>query len=220
MIDLTKFRIIDLSAEVVPGERKIDGRYLHGEPRAGRLVEVQEFTAFDARMHFIQGQTHLATHVEAPYKYAEDGADMAGMPIESYIGEAVACNLTNKKPREAVTAEDFQHAAVKTGDIVLAWTACTDPDNLPYLDPAAVDWLIKTRIKLLAIENLDFGPPDAPRGTESPDAKLLLAGIPIVDDVVNLTQIIKPRVFFIALPLRMRRVTASWTRAIALEEIA
>ena len=44
MIDLSKYRIIDLSLEIVPGERKIDGSYLHGEPRWGRPLEVQEFT--------------------------------------------------------------------------------------------------------------------------------------------------------------------------------
>jgi kynurenine formamidase len=51
------------------------------------------------------------------------------------------------------------------------------------------------------------------------DAKLLLAGVGIVDAPYNLNQIRKPRVFFIALPVKIRRLTAFWTRAIALEEI-
>ena len=59
MIDLSKYRIIDLSLEIVPGERRIDGRYLHGEPRWGRPLEVQEFIAYEARMHFIQGTDAL-----------------------------------------------------------------------------------------------------------------------------------------------------------------
>ncbi|SVE04463.1 uncharacterized protein METZ01_LOCUS457317, partial [marine metagenome] len=29
----------------------------------------------------------------------------------------------------------------------------------------------------------------------------------------------KPRVFFIGLPVKIKRVTASWTRAVVLEEI-
>jgi len=45
-----------------------------------------------------------------------------------------------------------------------------------------------------------------------------MAGIPIVDVVRGLHQIRKSRVFFIALPLRMRRVIATWARAIAFEE--
>ena len=36
MIDLSKYRIIDLSHEVIPGELKTGGRYLHGEPHTGR----------------------------------------------------------------------------------------------------------------------------------------------------------------------------------------
>jgi kynurenine formamidase len=48
---------------------------------------------------------------------------------------------------------------------------------------------------------------------------LLLAGIPMVDALLGLDQIKKSRVFFIALPAKLRRVTASWTRAVALEEI-
>ena len=51
------------------------------------------------------------------------------------------------------------------------------------------------------------------------EEQLLRNGIPCVDCVNGLEQISKERVFFIALPLKMKRVTATWTRAIALEEI-
>ena len=76
-------------------------------------------------------------------------------------------------------------------------------ENQPYFTVEAIDWLISIKIKMLAQENLKFSPPDTPYG----------AGL-----VRNMHQITKPRVFFIALPLRMRRVTATWARAIALEE--
>ena len=219
MIDLRKYRIIDLSPEIVPGERKIDGRYLHGQPRAGRPVEVQEYIAYGARMHTIQGHTHCGTHVEAFYKYRDDEKDMAAMPIETYIGEAVACDLTSKAAGAAITSEDFQKAGVERGNIVLAWGNSAYADCSPYLSVDAVDWLISTGIKLLAIEYIDSSSPDLPSGKPIADCRLSLAGIPIADDVVGLSQITKPRVFFIALPLKMRRVTASWARAIVLEEI-
>ena len=41
MIDLSKYRVIDLSYEMVPGEKKINGQYLHGDPLHERPVEVQ-----------------------------------------------------------------------------------------------------------------------------------------------------------------------------------
>ena len=219
MIDLNKYRIIDLSREMVPGEQKIDGHYLHGEPQAGRPIEVREYTAYGARMHSIQGHTHCGTHAEAMYKYADEGTDLGSMPLESYLGEAAACNFTRKKAGEAVTAADFQQAGVRSGDIVLAWGNAAHADDMPYIAVDAMDWLIQTRIKLLAIEHLHFAPPGTPFGIENGDARLLLAGIPIVDAPAGLDQIEKDRVFFIGLPLRLRRTTAMWTRAIALEEL-
>jgi len=217
VIDLSKYRIIDISREILPGERKIDGEYLHGEVVGGRPVEVQEFMAWSARMHFIQGQTHCATHVEATYKYDENGPELAGMPVESYMGEAVVCNFSGKAAGSAITPDDFAAAGVRCGDIVLAYA---DPAHAPYLSEAAIDWLIATKIKAFAAQDIEFGPDGYPGGGQaSPDGKLLMAGIPLVDDVVGLSQITKPRVFFIGLPLKMKRVTASWARAIVLEEI-
>ena len=120
MIDLNKYRIIDLTEEVIPGELRIDGRYLHGKPAGGRPVELQEFTAFGARMHFIQGQTHTGTHVEAPYKYSDTGTDIGSMPLECYIGQAAACNFEHKEAGSAITVDDFRSAGVRKGDVVLS----------------------------------------------------------------------------------------------------
>ena len=219
MINLDQYRIIDLSSEVLPGEAKIDGRYLHGEQsQTGRLVEVQEFIAYEARMHHIQGQTHCGTHVEGTYKYDEQGADMADMPLASYIGEAIVCDFSHKGPGDAIEANELQDAGIKSGDIVLLRGQECSADQRPYLSMPAVEWLIETKIKLLGMEFVKMAPPGTPLGTEDTDGRMLLAGIPMADTLKGLHQIRKPRVFFIALPLRIHRITASWTRAIALEE--
>ncbi len=219
MIDLSKYRIIDLSFEMIPGEQKIDGRYLHGEPTFDRPVEVQEFIAYEARMHFIQSQTHNGTHAEGAYKYADEGPDMAGMPVASYLGEALVCDFSDKGPGEAIEPADLVDAGVRAGDIVLARGSAATEDELPYLTEATTDWLIETGIKLFGSEHVRPSPPGTPLGRGDYDGKLLLAGIPIIDALRGLDQIQKERVFFMALPLRMKRVSATWTRAIALEEI-
>ena len=219
MINLSKYRIIDLSYELLPGERKMDGRYLHGQPFYGRWIELQEFIAYGARMHFIQSQTHNGTHAEAPYKYSETGADCVQMPVECYMGEAVVCNFSRKKAGEPITVEDVKSCGVKAGDIVLAYAGKETLSNPPYMTVEAIDWLIATKIKLFANENLLYSPPGTPVGPGDADCKLLLAGITMVDALTGLSQIKKPRVFFIGLPIKMRRVTACWVRAIALEEI-
>lgn len=219
MIDLSKYRIIDLSYEMVPGEQKIDGRYLHGQTFYDRPIEVQEFEAYGARMHFIQGQTHTGTHVECPYKYDEEGPDFADMPLTTFMGEAVACDFSAKGGGEAITVQDFRRCNVQPDDIVLAWCSRETLDDLPYIVPEAIEWLIETGIKMLVIENMRYSPPGTPPGQGDADYRLLLAGIPMVDAPLGLDQITKPRVFFMALPAKLRRVTAWWTRAVALEPL-
>ena len=218
MIDLSKYRIIDLSYELIPGERKINGEYLHGEPWVMRPLEVQEFMAYGARMHFIQGQTHCGTHCEGAYKYLDEGPDVAGMRLESYLGEAAVCNFSDKEGGEAISAEDFRREGVRKGDIVLARTSAELMGDLPYMTGEALDWLIEMEMKLLASGgNLRYGP--TREGHLAAERRLLENGIAMVDALYGLDQIVKKRVFFIGMPVKMRRVTAAWTRAVALEEI-
>ncbi len=219
MIDLSRYRIIDLSVELLPGERLRDGRYLHGEPLHGRPIELQEFQAYGARMHHIQTQTHLGTHAESTYKYVDEGPDLADMPLESYLGEAVACNFTHKGPAEAITVEEFEAYGVSRGDIVLVWGAPHPPGELAYTTNEAIDWLIETGIKCFCFESVHYEPTGTPFGAGDSDCRLLMAGIPVIDSLQGMDQIKRERVFFIALPIRMHRVTASPTRAIALEEL-
>ncbi len=219
MIDLNNYRIIDLSYEMIPGESKIDGRYLHGVPTFDRPVEVQEFIAYGARMHFIQSQTHNGTHAEGTYKYAEEGPDMAGMPLAAYLGEAVVCDFSAKGAGEAIEPDDLIRAGVRRGDIVLARGNAATAADPPYLTVAAIDWLIEVGMKLFGFEHLLPSPPGTTYGQGDADCKMLLAGIPLIDGLLGLEQIEKERVFFISLPLKMKRVSATWTRAIALEEI-
>ena len=229
MINLSKYRIIDLSHELFPSEQKVDGHQRHGKPFYGeRAIDLQEFfhSEDDSRMHFIQSQTHNGTHVEAPYKYSEDGKDIASIPLETYLGEAAACDFT-EKAGQPITPKDFELAGVKTGDIVLAWgppkfdkAGRWDVSSSPYLLDETIDWLIELRIKALGTENLTLSPPDK-KSDEKPtsDAKLLLGGIGLIDAPTGLHQISKSRVFFIVLPVRMHRLTAAWNLAIVLEDI-
>jgi kynurenine formamidase len=184
---------------------------------AGRSVQVQEFMAFSARMHFIQSETHNGTHVESAYKYSEDGADIGSMPVESYIGEVVVCEFAHKADGEAVSTEDLRDAGVKRGDIVLLRGG--DQREEPYLTFDAIDWLIGAGIKAIDMEGVRHLSPGTPFGKEDGDGRLLLAGAVYLDALVGLHQIGKPRVFFIGLPVKIRRVTASWTKAIVLEEL-
>jgi kynurenine formamidase len=215
VIDLNNYRVVDLSYELVPGERLINGEYRPGEPWYGRTLELQEFVFSTARMHFLQAQTHLGTHTEAPYKY-QDGPDVAGTDLSSYMGEAAVCDFSAKAGGEAITGPDFERAGVQHGDIVLVRTGKDLGDARPVMTVEAIDWLLSQEIRLLGSGgNVLYGP-DVD-GHLAAERRLLAAGIPLVDGLYRLDQLTASRVFFMALPLRIQRLTASWTRAIALE---
>ena len=107
---------------------------------------------------------------------------------------------------------------MRAGDIVLVRTNPDVGGDLPYFTDAALEFLIAAPIKLLASAgNMYYGPP--PNGHTAAEKRLFECGIPMVDALKGLDQVRRERVFFIGLPLKMQRVTASWCRAIALEEI-
>ena len=197
----------------------MNGRHENGDPFRGRWIEVQEIETLGARMHKIQAQTHLGVHAEATYKYAAEGADLAQMPLSSYLGEAVACDFSSKQCGEAIDADEFEALGITSGDIVLTWGSATTRDQPPYITVEATDWLIETGIKAIAYEDVDYSPPGTPLGKGDADCKMLMAGIPVIDGIEGLSQITTARVFFIALPVRMQRVTAFPTRAVALEPL-
>jgi len=222
-IDLKKYRIIDLSYEIVPGEWRTTGEYVHGTPWETfdvRAVEVTEFTSYGARMHWVKGESHSGTHAEAPYKYFQAGKDVGTMPLESYMGEAAVCNFSEKGALEPITPEDLEAAGVREGDIVLAYGPETEDSELPYLSDQALQWLIDRKVKMVGIKNILISHPDrGMAGINENEAKLFGAGIAMTDGLTNLSKIRKPRVFYIGLPVRIRRLSAFWTRAIALEQI-
>lgn len=66
MIDLSRYRIVDLSMPIRPGIWKVNGKYLHGDQV--RRLEARQFIYEPDKtlMHFVDTETHIGTHVEGP----------------------------------------------------------------------------------------------------------------------------------------------------------
>jgi arylformamidase len=225
LIDFARYKMIDLSERVDTALLKASGEYVHGSSEIGRVLYLQEFFLAGwpgVRMHFIRGESHTGTHVEAPYKVSADGRDAISMPLDSFIGEAAVVDCTSKKAGEPITARDMEGAGVKEGDRVLVRGPPTILSPLPYLSEEACAWLIKKKIRLLAMQNSMEYHPDQVAGKiprdKGNDHDLFKNGVVRIDGIVNLDKITKKRVFLIALPLNFSRLEASWTRAVALEE--
>ena len=173
-------------------------------------------------MHFIRGETHTGTHIEAPYKVFEGGKDVASMPLDSFIGDAIVVDCSTKKAGEPITGRELEEAGVKEGDRVLVRGPAAQLSPIPYLTEEATNWLIKKRIKLLALQNCTEYLPDQLSGKSPNDrgnaVELFRNEVAIIDGIVNLEKIRKKRVFLIALPLNFTHLETSWGRIVALEE--
>jgi arylformamidase len=212
-LDLSQYHIVDLTAEIVPGIRKGE-QYMHGSVR--RRFEVNRFiyAADGTFMNWVETETHVGTHVECPSHYLENGKDVASLPLETFMGEAIVVNLRPKRA-QSITPSDFEAVGVREGDIVLMWSGWGGGDR-PFMGVEAAKWLLKARVKMIGVD--DSIGVEAPGSMATHDL-LLRNDIPIIEGLSNLDGLRDERFFFMALPLRVRGLDSSWVRAIALEGI-
>ncbi|WP_287584342.1 cyclase family protein [Candidatus Borrarchaeum sp.] len=214
MIDLVNVRLVDLSKKLQPGIKHFDGTYMHGTEL--RRLELREFifAGDNTYMYWVETETHIGTHVEGPSHYLKGEKDIASLPLENFIGEALVIALTHKKPNESICPNDLE--GVNQGDIVLLFASKNyKMEERPYIAPDAAEYFYEKRIKMLGID--DSISIEAPGSMATHDF-LLRNDIPIIEGLDNLQALTKQRFFFIGFPLRIAGLDSSWIRAVALEE--
>jgi arylformamidase len=168
--------------------------------------------------------SHIGTHVESPYHHIREGTDIAGLPLERVMGDAVVLDFRDKKASQAIERVEIQAAGsdVRPGDIVLIHTGFdrlyNEPGyDRPYLSLEAIRWLVEREIACVGIDASGI---EKYRAEEQPGHVLLFEhGIPVIEELTHLEQLRQKRVFFIALPLPIRGVDACPVRAVAIEEM-
>ncbi len=212
-------RIVDLSQVLHPGK---EARRLQVEMvGADSVADVARLPGQWYIMHNVSIVTHIGTHIEVPYHILQKGNDLAQVPLESLMGEAVVLDLTSAAPRSAITAAQMQKAAAQAGgirknDIVFVRSDCEGEKQVesPYLAQEAVDWLVSQQIKMIGFDG----------GMEVPGSEqhvnhhnFLDRGICIIENVVNLRDLRQSRFTAIALPIAIEGLESFPLRVVALE---
>ena len=214
-IDLTKYRLVDLSFEVVSGE--IEDRPF--DAVRGRLID--DCFKFDVtRTH-----THVGTHVELPAHYWEDGADVMAFPLEAFMGRGILLRIDEGLHGLAIGADYCERQLgrlIRAGDCILCRnelpaTVTGDAHGLPHLTPEAARYLAAHQVRILGIDNFVRLSEDIPRGRELHEV-LLGAGCNLVEFLDNLDALEREEFYFMALPWKVRGMDSSWCRAVAIEE--
>ena len=166
--------------------------------------------------------SHVGTHLEAPLHYIENGMDVAEIPIDQLIGEAIILDFTGKKVGEPISLEDIKNSGkIRKGDMVILKTGCDKfyrtprAHDRPYLSSDATRWLAHDRkIKVLGTDASGF---EVPGIADQPNHRILFEkGIPVIEHLTNLSKLPKDRVTLFVLPFKARGLDSCPVRVVAL----
>ena len=220
----SRFRLVELSHTVHPGkeEYRLDV--------ANRFVE--EFDPFyaDKRLNdawYIMSEvtlwSHVGTHMESPFHYLKDGADLTGIPLERVVGECVLLDFTDKKVGEEISETELRErgSQVVAGDIVFVRTdsghyGTPQSHDRPFFAEGAIRWLAEEmRISCLGVDCSGIEDRAQPR---QPNHMMLFRNnIPLIEHLAHLDRLTTDRFFVVAVPWRVEGLEAAPVSVVAFE---
>ncbi|MDQ3144830.1 MAG: cyclase family protein [Pseudomonadota bacterium] len=214
-------RLIDLSHAIEEGMTTFKG--------FPAPILCDYWTRADSAAHYDDGSSfqigridmiaNTGTYVDSPFHRYADGADLAGLSLES-LADLDA--LVVRKPYErglATDAPDFEGLDVR-GKAVLVhtgwdrhWRSEAYFEGHPLLTAGAADWLVEQGAAFVGIDSHNI---DDTRTRSRPvHSKLLAAGIPIGEHLTNLQAVPDGRFRFSAVPPKVKGMGTFPVRAYA-----
>ncbi|UCB45352.1 MAG: cyclase family protein [Spirochaetota bacterium] len=199
--ELRKCRVIDLTQKIIPGKAK-------GPLDTGRRkMEIKPFHYPPGElMHKIQMESHIGTHVEAPshwvtVKYNREGKDISQLDVDTFIGESIFIDLSKFDKKQSIEPEHFEDAGVAAGYIVIIGNSLHSGKDRPFMSYEAARWLADNRVKVVGFDDTIY-PEDPKVGTDNLELYhthdfLLSNDIPIIEGLINLSQIDNKKFFII-----------------------
>ena len=170
---------------------------------------------------------HISTHFDAPYHCDPKGLSVERYPLDKLVLPGHLLDFTAKGVREAITRQDFEAAArrsgrpITPGTALIAWTGQDKnwgkpgwTKERPYVDRQTAAWLVEQRIALFGTDLIGIDDPDDWRWTTH--ATFLQGNLPMVQQLCNLEALQGKQFHFVALPLKIRGATGCPVRAVAL----
>ena len=218
-------RIVDLYHVITPGKagRKFALEMVGAETVNQNVVRLEGQWYI---MHNISMVSHIGTHIEAPYHLFKSKPDLAGLPLEQLMGEAVLLDLRTCPRKSAATPQHVQDASAKVGgirpgDIVFCnlgsakFYGTEEYGTSPYFSPEAIQWLVDRGMKLMGVDATGVEVP----GNEDHvnHSALFTKGIPLIENLASLDQLSRTRFQVYAFPIAVSGLEAFPLRVIAVE---
>jgi len=160
---------------------------------------------------------HLGSHADAPCHYHKDGADIASVPLETYMGDCQVICLTPQSKSNLITVEDLVTKAITSEKILFSTGSFPDPnqwkDDFTALSPALMPYLADKGVTLVGIDtpSVDY----AKSKTLETHNAIYRHKLAILEGLY-LTEVPEGHYNLIALPLKIAGADGAPVRAILL----
>jgi len=206
-------RIIDLSQTMETGMPQYPG-----QPDAS-FVQVSRVETDGFQVTDVHSVVHVGTHCDAPAHFILHGETIETIPLDRFVGEAVIVDVPPSSERE-LKPNVLDGVAFSPGDILLfrtgtsaKWGTEAYKSEAPYFGEELALELVRRGVKTIG---LDFISPDPVETETFPAHHIFLeARLGIVENLINLEQLDRPRVFFSAAPIKIKGSDGAFARAYA-----
>jgi kynurenine formamidase len=217
-------KLIDVSHEIEAGMITYPGLpapvisdYLSREASRGKYAEGVTFQI--GRVELV---ANTGTYMDAPFHRFENGADLAGLPLERLADvEGIVIDATGRASR-AVDAEYFQHMDLRGRAVLVRtgwdvhWRTPQYGEDAPFLTRRAAELLVEAGPAMVGVDSVNID--DTRDGSRPVHSLLLGAGIPIVEHLCRLNDLPACGFRFHCVPVKFRGVGTFPARAYAVIE--
>lgn len=208
-------RLIDLTLPLTPGMRGVATEPAYTVAKNGWNAATWHLyshagTHMDAQIHFDAGPETIDQHSPERCMGPAWLVDLPALPPQALLTVASLGEVA----RHFIPGESL---LLRTGWSRHLGNPALYRDGLPRLSPELAHWCVTQRVKLLGVE-----PPSVADVNNLPEVttihKILLnGGVTIVEGLTHLDQLTQPRVFFMALPLKLAGGDGCPVRALAFD---
>jgi kynurenine formamidase len=220
--------VIDLSHELYEGMPNLGRNPVSfGAICTFELTEALSGGRMSQQFKLIIVPEHCGTHFDAPAHFDRGGLSTAEYPVDRLVLPGHLLDLSHKERGAEITVGDLEDAEARSGRRIsggtatVVWTGADEywgrdgyDSHRPYVSVESAQWLLDRGISLFCTDLIGI---DDPAAWWWPTHDLWLkAGVPMIQQLRNLGQLVGKEFLFIGLPLPMRNGTGSPVRAVAL----
>ena len=208
-------RVIDLTLPLASGDRGV-------KIEPARRLETDGWNATTLSLY-----SHCGTHMDAPIHFGVGTQTIDSISSESFIGPAWVVDVRPIEPRDLIEPEHLGAVAgqFEPGDSLLICTGWSDyygqsrfRDELPRVSADLSRWCVDNKVRMLGVEPPSVADINNMEELTETHRILFEGGVVVVEGLANLASLSKPKVTFIALPLKVVGGDGAPVRAVAIEE--